>query len=250
MGEQTHHLLDFWLEFSSTYSYPTAMRIAPLAVEAGVRVRWRPFALAAIFKAQGWPADSPFNWQAAKGRYMWRDLERIGADLDLPFRRPDPFPQPGPLAARVALVTHSEGWGESFARAVYQAEFGKGRQIGERSVIADLITELDVSPEPVLAKAQSDTIKSQLRAETNDAQERFELLSGKDDLITYEFNTKVAKHTFCRTCGIHAFYIPRSDPDKIDVNVRCLDAVDLAAIKPWLFEGKNWETTMAKRSAT
>jgi hypothetical protein len=80
--------------------------------------------------------------------------------------------------------------------------------------------------------------------------ERFELLSGKDDLTTYEFNTKVAKHTFCRTCGIHAFYVPRSDPDKIDVNVRCLDAVDLAKIKPWLFDGKNWEATMAKRSAT
>jgi 2-hydroxychromene-2-carboxylate isomerase len=170
MGEQTHPVLDFWLEFGSTYSYPTAIRIAPLAAEAGVRVRWWPFALGAIFKAQGWPADSPFNWQAAKGRYMWRDLERIYGDLDLPFRRPDPFPQPSLLATRVALVALSEGWGESFARAVYQAEFGKGRQIGERAVIADLITELDVSPEPVLAKAQSDTIKSKLRAETDDAQ--------------------------------------------------------------------------------
>src|ERR1700724_1785350 len=60
--------------------------------------------------------------------------------------------------------------------------------------------------------------------------ERFELLSGKDDLATYEFNTKVAKHTFCRHCGIHPFYVPRSDPDKIDVNVRCLDDIDPTAI--------------------
>ena len=57
--------------------------------------------------------------------------------------------------------------------------------------------------------------------------EQFELLSGKDDLTTYTFNTGVAKHTFCKTCGIHPFYVPRSDPDKIDVNARCLDDVDL-----------------------
>jgi hypothetical protein len=77
--------------------------------------------------------------------------------------------------------------------------------------------------------------------------ERFELLTGKDELTTYEFNTKVAKHTFCKTCGIHAFYVPRSDPDKIDVNVRCLEAIDLAAIQPGLFDGKNWEAAMEKR---
>ena len=57
--------------------------------------------------------------------------------------------------------------------------------------------------------------------------EQFELLSGQDDLTTYQFNTRTAKHTFCRHCGIHSFYVPRSDPDKIDVNVRCLDGVDI-----------------------
>ena len=68
--------------------------------------------------------------------------------------------------------------------------------------------------------------------------EQFELLSGADALTTYRFNTGTAKHTFCSTCGIHAFYVPRSDPDKIDVNVRCLDDVDIAAIKPHTFDGQ------------
>src|SRR5215471_19859427 len=63
-------------------------------------------------------------------------------------------------------------------------------------------------------------------------QEQFELLRGKDDLTSYTFNTGVAKHTFCKHCGIHSFYVPRSDPDKIDVNVRCIDGVDLATLKP------------------
>ena len=74
--------------------------------------------------------------------------------------------------------------------------------------------------------------------------EKFELLSGKDDLTTYTFNTGVAKHTFCRHCGIHPFYVPRSDPDKIDVNARCLDNFDTLAITPKHFDGRNWEAAM------
>jgi hypothetical protein len=62
--------------------------------------------------------------------------------------------------------------------------------------------------------------------------EQFELLAGKDDLATYTFNTGVAKHHFCKTCGIHPFYIPRSDPDKIDVNARCLDDFETLASSP------------------
>jgi hypothetical protein len=77
--------------------------------------------------------------------------------------------------------------------------------------------------------------------------ENFELLSGKDDLATYTFNTGVAKHTFCRVCGIHPFYVPRSDPDKIDVNARCLDDVDLTALAPKTFDGRHWEEAMGGR---
>jgi hypothetical protein len=76
--------------------------------------------------------------------------------------------------------------------------------------------------------------------------EQFELLRGKDHLTTYEFNTRTAKHTFCRVCGIHPFYVPRSDPDKIDVNVRCLDDIDLDALSPKRFDGRHWEAAMQK----
>jgi len=76
---------------------------------------------------------------------------------------------------------------------------------------------------------------------------QFELLSGGDALTTYRFNTGVARHTFCSTCGIHAFYVPRSDPDKIDVNVRCLDGVDLSKLEPLAFDGRNWEHAIAAK---
>jgi len=69
----------------------------------------------------------------------------------------------------------------------------------------------------------------------------FELVSGQEALATYTFNTKTAKHQFCRTCGVHPFYIPRSDPDKIDVNVRCLAGVDLDRLQVATFDGKDWE---------
>ena len=76
--------------------------------------------------------------------------------------------------------------------------------------------------------------------------EQFELLSGADDLSTYQFNTGTAKHTFCRHCGIHAFYVPRSDPDKVDVNVRCLDDIDLTTLTITPFDGRNWEEAIEK----
>jgi hypothetical protein len=76
--------------------------------------------------------------------------------------------------------------------------------------------------------------------------EQFDLVSGRDDLTTYTFNTGAAQHTFCKHCGIHPFYVPRSDPDKIDVNVRCLDDVDLTAIAIKHFDGRNWEAAIGK----
>jgi len=74
--------------------------------------------------------------------------------------------------------------------------------------------------------------------------DRFELISGKDALTTYRFNTRTAQHMFCAHCGIHPFYVPRSDPDKIDVNVRCLDEIDLATISIKQFDGKHWEAAI------
>ena len=77
--------------------------------------------------------------------------------------------------------------------------------------------------------------------------EQFELLAGKDDLTTYEFNTRTAKHYFCKVCGIHPFYVPRSDPDKIDVNARCIDGIDLSKIAPKYFDGAHWEDAMQQK---
>jgi 2-hydroxychromene-2-carboxylate isomerase len=163
-------VLDFWFDFASTYSYPAAMRIGALAEAAGVRVRFRPFLLGPIFKAQGW-TTSPFNLYPAKGRNMWRDLERLCADLQLPFRRPDPFPQNSLLAARVALAGLDHSWGEDFCRAVFRAEFDDGCRIDDPTVIGGILVGLQVDPRSVLVAAQSDAVKARLRSETEAAQQ-------------------------------------------------------------------------------
>jgi hypothetical protein len=75
----------------------------------------------------------------------------------------------------------------------------------------------------------------------------FELVCGEGELTTYRFNTGVAKHMFCRSCGCHPFYVPRSDPDKIDVNARCLDNIDVASLRPQPFDGRDWDEAMRRR---
>ena len=68
---------------------------------------------------------------------------------------------------------------------------------------------------------------------------QFTLLQGKENLETYTFNSKVAQHYFCRTCGIKPFYVPRSNPNGFSVNARCLDVDNPFPVEP--FDGQNWE---------
>ncbi len=165
--------VDFWFEFASTYSYPALMRVDAAAQAAGVTVRWRPFLLGPIFKAQGMET-SPFNLFPMKGQYMWRDLERICGALNLPFARPGMFPQSGLLAARVALValdttSDNKTWGKDFCRAVYHAQFAQGGNIGEPQVIRDILLKLHQDADVVLAQADADDTKAKLRAQTEEA---------------------------------------------------------------------------------
>ncbi len=79
---------------------------------------------------------------------------------------------------------------------------------------------------------------------------RFRLLGGRDELTTYTFNTGVAQHYFCKHCGVKSFYIPRSHPDGVSVNARCLDdgSVESTTVLP--YNGRNWEAARAAWSDT
>ena len=74
---------------------------------------------------------------------------------------------------------------------------------------------------------------------------RFRLLRGAEALETYAFNTGIARHLFCRRCGIKSFYVPRSNPDGFSVNVRCLDHATIEHVVVTEFDGLNWEQSAA-----
>ncbi len=157
--------VDLWFEFASTYSYPAVMRIVPLAEAEGVAVRWRPFLLGPIFHGQGWN-DSPFNLYPVKGRYMWRDLERLCAKYGLAFRRPSAFPRGSLLGARLACLAADEPWCPTFIRAVFHANFAEDRDVADPAVLAALLRALGQPADDLLARASTPEAKEGLRRQT------------------------------------------------------------------------------------
>ena len=162
--------LDFWFEFASSYSYLAVMRIEPLARAAGVTVKWRPFLLGPVFLSLGWN-DSPFNIYPPKGRYMWRDLARLAARYELPFKVPSRFPRNGLLAARVALAGADEAWIGDFARAAMRANFAEDRDIADPAVIRAILADLGLPADALLEQAASADTKLALRRQTERASE-------------------------------------------------------------------------------
>lgn len=77
---------------------------------------------------------------------------------------------------------------------------------------------------------------------------RFKLIRGEDAIETYTFNTGIAQHYFCRHCGIKSFYVPRSHPDGISVNINCLDPTTIKSLQVTPFDGANWEQNIDKLS--
>ncbi len=75
---------------------------------------------------------------------------------------------------------------------------------------------------------------------------QFKLRAGQEFLTSYQFNTGVAEHLFCRICGIKSFYVPRSHPDGISVNARCLDPGSVRSLTIDQFDGAHWEESIAQ----
>ncbi|KAL5703468.1 hypothetical protein ACHQM5_028556 [Ranunculus cassubicifolius] len=70
----------------------------------------------------------------------------------------------------------------------------------------------------------------------------FKLLGDSQDFLTsYTFGTHLAKHTFCKVCGITSFYTPRSNPDGVAVTLSCVDPGTLTHTEIKHFDGRNWE---------
>ncbi len=162
--------IEFCFEFASTYSYLSAMRLPAQAEASGVAVQWRPFLLGPIFSAQGWDT-SPFNIYAAKGNYMWRDVARRENRFGLAIHRPDPFPQNGLLAARIAQLLPQGPENVTFCQNVYLAQFAEKQDISDPDVLTACALGAGL-PAEVVDQAQSDENKHALRLNTEEAAKR------------------------------------------------------------------------------
>lgn len=137
--------LEFWFDFASPYAYVSAARLDDWISSAGIKVRWVSFLLGPVFKQQGWPT-SPFNLYPLKGRYMWRDVERLCERHKLGFRRPEEFPQHSLLATRVAVAGRDEDWLPAYCKRVFHAQFGLGENIADKQTIVGALAGLVDDP--------------------------------------------------------------------------------------------------------
>jgi 2-hydroxychromene-2-carboxylate isomerase len=160
--------MEFWFDFASTYSYPAALSVGAAAAAAQVPLVWKPFLLGPVFRRYG-INDSPFNLHPVKGKYMWRDLERLCAARNLPWRRPGEFPRNSLLAARIACHCAAEPWLPAFIAAVYRANFAEDRDIAEPALLTALLDAQGLPGADILRAAGDDANKERLRLQPQEA---------------------------------------------------------------------------------
>jgi 2-hydroxychromene-2-carboxylate isomerase len=176
-------MLELWFDFASTYSYVGAMRVEGECARAGVELVYKPFLLGPIFHELLGIKDSPFNVQPVRGRYMWRDLERLCEKHGLPWRRPSVFPRNSVLAARVACSAGALIG--PLTRAIFRANFAEDRDIADAAVLREIVDSVGGDGRALLEKAQTPEVKAQLRENTAQAQ-RLGIFGAPDFLVNGE----------------------------------------------------------------
>jgi 2-hydroxychromene-2-carboxylate isomerase len=176
-------MLEFWYDLASTYSYVAAMRVEGECARAGVELAYRPFLLGPIFSDLLGIKDSPFNVQPVRGRYMWRDLERLCQKHGIAWRRPTTFPRNSVLAARVACCAGAAIG--PVTRAIFSANFAEDRDIADPAVLRAVVVSAGGDGCLLVEHAQSAEVKTRLRANTSDAQ-RLGIFGAPDFLVNGE----------------------------------------------------------------
>ncbi|TKB10093.1 MAG: 2-hydroxychromene-2-carboxylate isomerase [Mesorhizobium sp.] len=158
--------LDFFYFFGSGYAYLSVMRIAAMAKQSRVAVRWRPFNVRTVMAEN----NIALRTQAAKVKYMWRDIERRAATHGVPYVRAPIWPtDPDLLANRVGMVAAGEGWCEAYTVASFRAWYLEGMELGSRVQLEHVLPPLRQGVDDVIAKADGPGAHERLKAETDAA---------------------------------------------------------------------------------
>ena len=164
--------IDFYFDFSSSYSYVAVPGVVRLAEQHDVSVNWKPFLLGVIFHAL---EHAPPPAGSHKMSYAQRDLERCAAAAGQPpFVLPEAFPFNGITASRAFWHLHDDDPGKAveWAKAVFSASFAEGRDCSSPEVLADIATGLGLDAQQLLEAAATDAVKAKLKAVTGEAMER------------------------------------------------------------------------------
>jgi 2-hydroxychromene-2-carboxylate isomerase len=161
--------IEFFWDAASPYTYLAATQIESLAARAGATVAWRPFLLGKVFEATGnrMPAAVP-----AKGKHLFRDVQRWAQHYGVPVGFPKVFPVNSVLALRAGLAASAQGKGAEFAKAVMRAYWGDGNDIGQPEVVSAVAASVGLDGPALLLQAQEQPVKDQLRANTEEAVKR------------------------------------------------------------------------------
>jgi 2-hydroxychromene-2-carboxylate isomerase len=160
--------IEFWFEFGSSYSYLSLMRIEDEARRHGVRIVWKPFLLGPVFQAVGFK-ENPLVEQKEKRAYVLRDMARECRRYGLRWVDPNPFPRLGLLALRIALLGAEQPWIGPFCRRVMERNYGLGEDINQPGSLAPILTELGLPASDLLDQARTESTKTRLRAQTEEA---------------------------------------------------------------------------------
>ena len=168
MNNKNRQTIEFWFDLGSNYSYLTAMRIEALASTCEVDVVWKPFLLGPIFQSFGWNS-SPFVLQKQKGEYTWKDMERQAHKYGIAWKKPGTFPRRAILPTRVALLGRNETWIGDFVRATMARNFVEDKDLDTEDAVREVLALINVNADQIIAQAQSNENKQQLRQATETA---------------------------------------------------------------------------------
>lgn len=160
--------VEFYFDFSSPYAYLATAEIDALAAKHHRNVMWKPMLLGIALKMTG---NKPLVDVPLKGDYMRRDVPRTAKRLGLPFVWPEKFPYAAIAASRAFywLAARDETKAKLFARAIFTAYFGHGRNVDTPEAVAEVASHLGVPRAETLAALQDQAVKDKLKAETDAA---------------------------------------------------------------------------------
>lgn len=166
MSTSAEKTVEFYFDFSSPYSYLAATQLPDLVKRVGARIDYRPFVLAAVFKAttNDMPAKVP-----AKGQYMFKDLERWAEFYGVRFKFSSYFPANTIKAMRLVLVADEQGKAEAVTLGLFRAMWAEDRDLNDPVVLGDIAEKAGLDSASALAAIETQPIKDRLRAYTDAA---------------------------------------------------------------------------------